>query len=126
MRVHNVDLSANTRLLAVRGLTAMWELTVANTALKMLPEWLGKVCRLEVLRVRGKGAKALQSGEGGGGGGGLSEMCGLKVLHVAGMGSGLQEGCPLLVLVGLLKMLTGLKKQNLESYEALTALPATL
>jgi len=58
VRMDLVDLSAHTGLLALpealRGLTAMRELTVKSTALKTLPEWLGELCGLEVLRVRGK------------------------------------------------------------------------
>jgi len=57
VRVNKVDLSAHTGLLALpealRGLTAMRELTVASTRLKMLPEWLGELRGLEVLCVQG-------------------------------------------------------------------------
>ena len=57
--VVTVDLSAHTGLLALpealRGLTAMRELTVVSTALKLLPEWLGELRGLKVLCVRGEG-----------------------------------------------------------------------
>ena len=57
VRVYKVDLSAHTGLLELpkelRYLTKMRELTVVSTAIMTLPEWLGELCKLEVLRVRG-------------------------------------------------------------------------
>ena len=58
VRADTVDLSAHTGLLvlpeALRGLTAMRELTVVSTALRTLPEWLGELHGREVLRVQGE------------------------------------------------------------------------
>jgi len=55
VRADRVDLSAHTWLQAlpeaVRGLTAMRELTMANTVLQTLSEWLGELRGLNVLHV---------------------------------------------------------------------------
>jgi len=147
--VDTVDLSAHTRLLALpealRGLTEMRELTVASTALYMLPEWLGELRGLEVLQVGGTEdveddtcftACPLRSLPGS-----IGALTGLKSLHLRymtltalpeslGALTGLTtlnlSGCDFDTIPAILAALTGLRTLDLGKCLALTALPASL
>jgi len=125
MQVHAdvdvVNLSAHAGLVALpeelRGLTAMRELTVASRALKMLPEWLGELHGLKVLRVEGRNfdeqcpLQALPET--------LGSLTGLKSLYLQRCGA-------LAALPASLGALTGLTTLDLQECMALTALPASL
>ena len=119
VRVDKVDLSAHTGLLALpealRGLTAMRELTVASTALNTLPEWLGELRGLQVLRVQGTrfgGRCPLQALPLS-----LGSLSGLKTLDL--------QLCEVLIALPMsLGSLAGLETLNLGMCVGLTALPS--
>ena len=144
--VDTVDLSAHTGLLALpealRGLTAIQELMVVSTALKMLPEWLGELRTLEILRVGGKvDDNFLEKCPLCSLPGSIGALTGLKSLHLRfltltalpeslGALTGLVtldlQNCLLKVLPASLGSLTALISLDLGTCHALTALPASL
>ena len=119
--VDTVDLSAHMGLLALpealRGLTAMRQLTVESEELETLPEWLGELRGLEVLRVtcentdEGCPLEALPAS--------LGALTGLTSLELTYCNT-------LTALPESLRALTRLTALSLQACGALMALPASL